>query len=65
MVYRGVVYELAPIKPGVWKWQFRIGHRIKAGRTKANLELLADRRVRMVIDRELRLSSANIQRAAE
>ena len=65
MVYRGVEYEISPIMPGVWKWQFQIGDRIKAGRTKSNLELLANRRVQLVIDRELRASGAKVQRAAE
>jgi len=65
MVYKGVEYEIASIDRGVWKWQFRIGDSIKTGRTKTNLEVLADRRVRLVIDRELRANSANVQHAAE
>jgi len=62
MQYKDVQYELLPIERGVWKWQFRIGDVAKAGRTKANLKLLADRKVRMKIDRALR-DSSKIQRS--
>ena len=65
MVYKGVDYEIAPIEPGIWKWQLRIGGRIKAGKTKTNLEPLADRRARMMIDRELKARSTSIQGAAQ
>jgi hypothetical protein len=53
MLYRGVEYEIEPVEPGVWKWQCRIGDEIKTGKTKCRLGLLADRRVRMTIDRLL------------
>jgi len=53
MLYRGVEYEIEPVEPGVWKWQCRIGDEIKNGKTKCRLGLLADRRVRMTIDRLL------------
>jgi hypothetical protein len=65
MIYRGVEYEITLIKPGLWKWQFRIGNAMMTGSTKANLGLLAERRVQMVINRELRSNSARIQHAAE
>ena len=60
-----IEYEITPIKPGLWKWQFRVGDAIKTGSIKANLGLLAERKVWMVINRELRASSARFQRAAE
>jgi hypothetical protein len=53
MLYRGVEYEIEPVESGVWKWQCRIGDEIKTGKTKCRLGLLADRRVRMTIDRLL------------
>jgi len=62
---QGVEYEIALIKPGLWKWQFRIGDAIVTGTTKTNLGLLAERRLRMAINRELRASSARLQRAAQ
>ena len=62
MVYRDVEYEISMIEPGLWKYQFRIGAMIKSGKTKSRLELLADRRVRATIDRELRAIHTGIQR---
>ena len=59
MVFKGVEYEIAPIEPGVWKYQILIGGRVKAGRTKTRLEGLADRRVQLLIDRELSAHMAN------
>jgi len=54
MIYRGIEYEIEPIKPGLWKYQFCIGAVIRTGKTKSSLELLAERRVPMTIDRLLR-----------
>ena len=54
MVHKGIEYEIEPIEPGLWKYQFRIGAVIRTGRTKCSLDLLAHRRVQMTIDRLLR-----------
>ncbi|HYI31427.1 MAG TPA: hypothetical protein VD863_26610 [Bradyrhizobium sp.] len=62
MQHKGIEYEIAMIEPGLWKWQFRIGAVIKSGQTKASLELLADRRVRITINRELRIANRSVQR---
>jgi hypothetical protein len=62
MHHKGIEYEIAMIEPGVWKWQFRIGAMIKSGKTKASLELLADQRVRITINRELRQLHAGVAR---
>jgi len=40
MVHKGVEYEIGPIEPDLWTWQFWIGGRIKTGKTKTRLELL-------------------------
>jgi hypothetical protein len=40
--------------PGIWKWQFRIGDRVKTGKTETRINLLAMRRVQLHIDRELK-----------
>jgi hypothetical protein len=40
--------------PGVWKWQFRIGDRVKTGKVQTRLDLLAIRRVQLKIGRELK-----------
>lgn len=54
MVHKGIDYEIAKIEPGLWKYQFRIGAVIRTGKTRCSLELLADRRVRLTIDKQLR-----------
>jgi len=62
MQYKGVEYELTPVERGLWKWRFSVGDVAKVGRTKPNLKLLADRKVRMAIDRALR-DSTNAQQS--
>ena len=57
MVHKGIEYVVVPTAiPGIWKWQFRIGDRIKTGRTETRIDLLAMRRVQQRIDRELKKS---------
>jgi hypothetical protein len=54
MIHKGVEYSIArTLAPGVWKWQFRIGGRIRSGQTEAQLPLPVMRRVQLRIDREL------------
>ncbi len=55
MEYRGLEYTVTlTARPGVWQWQFRVGDRIKTGKTEAKLDLMAIRRVQLRIDRELK-----------
>ena len=54
MIYKGVEYTVTAVGPGIWKWQFRIGDKVVAGKTEARLNLLAIRRVQLRIDRELK-----------
>jgi hypothetical protein len=54
MIHKGVEYTVTAVAPGIWKWQFRIGDRVVAGKTEAKLNLLAIRRVQLRIDRELK-----------
>ena len=54
MNYKGVEFNVTAGAPGVWKWQFRIGERVVAGKTEARLYLLAVRRVQLRIARELK-----------
>jgi hypothetical protein len=60
MTYKGIDYTVAAAAPGVWKWQFRIGDRVKTGKTETNINLLAIRRVHLRIDRELREQRASL-----
>ena len=64
MMHKGIEYEIAMIEPGLWKYQFRIGAVIRTGKTRCSLELLAERRVRAKIDRELRGIRTGVQRAS-
>ena len=55
MNHKGVEYTLTRSEtPGVWKWQFRIGERVRSGRTESRLLLLPMRRVQLTIARELK-----------
>ena len=55
MVHKGVEYMVAPTAtPGIWRWQFQIGEKVKTGRTETRINLLAARRVQLRIDRELK-----------
>jgi hypothetical protein len=55
VTHKGVEYTVAPsAEPGFWKWQFRIGDKLKSGRTRTRIGLLASRRVQLRIDRELK-----------
>ena len=54
MEHRGVEFTLVNDGHGFWKCEFRIGNRVIVARVEANLDLLAIRRAKMRIDRELR-----------
>jgi hypothetical protein len=54
MEHRGVKYTMFQAEPDLWKWQFWIDGKTKTGKIVSRLQMLADRRVRMAIDRELR-----------
>lgn len=55
MTHRGVEYTLVlSSTPGIWKWRFRIGEKIKTGWVETRIDLLAVRRVKQRIDRELK-----------
>ena len=52
--HRDVEYTLTNIEPDLWSWSFEINGKIKNGTTRVRLGLLAERRVRTIIDRELK-----------
>jgi hypothetical protein len=55
MNHRGIEFTVAKTAtPGVWQWQFRIGNKVKSGKTETKIDLLAIRRVQLRIDRELK-----------
>ena len=54
MIYKGVEFTVIATAPGIWKWQFRLGDKMIAGKTETRLDLLAIRRVQLRINRELK-----------
>jgi hypothetical protein len=55
MNHKGVEYQIAASTvPGVWKWQFWIGDKVKAGETETRIAGMAVRRTQLKIDQELR-----------
>ena len=57
-VYRGISYSLQQAsEPDGWVWEFKIGERLRRGRTRTRLHSLAERRVKMLIDREFKMAS--------
>lgn len=55
MNHRGIEFTIAKTAvPGIWQWRFRIGDKVKTGRTETRIDLLAIRRVQLRIDRELK-----------
>ncbi|WP_426440728.1 hypothetical protein [Bradyrhizobium genosp. P] len=52
--HRDIEYTLTNIEPDLWSWTFEINGKIKRGTTRARLGLLAQRRVCIIIDRELK-----------
>jgi len=62
LTHNGIDFSVTSTEiPGVWGWQFQIGDRSFAGKTRTNLPMLAVRRVQQRIDRRLR----EIRRAEE
>jgi hypothetical protein len=56
MIYKGIEFTVVAAEaPGIWRWKFTINGEIRTGRTEARLELLAIRRVKLRIDRALKL----------
>lgn len=59
-IYRGISYSMRQSSESDgWTWEFRIGERLKRGRTSTKLHSLAERRVKMLIDRELKMAAKN------
>jgi hypothetical protein len=55
MKHKGVEYTIvASTMPNVWNYEFRIGEKVKSGKTETRISLLAIRRVQLRIDRALR-----------
>ena len=55
MRYRGVEYTVVPAmgEPDLWTWRFSIEDEVYTGKTETRLELLAQRRAQIRINRAL------------
>jgi len=54
-MHRGIHYTLKPnAAPGYWRYAYAIGEKVRSGRVQGRLPLLAVRRVKMRIDRDMR-----------
>ena len=55
MKHKGVEYTIvASTMPDVWNYEFRIGEKVKSGKTETRISSLAIRRVQLRIDRALK-----------
>ena len=55
VIHKGITYSVVATEtPGVWRWKIRIGEKVLTGRTETRIELMAIRRVKLRIDRELK-----------
>jgi hypothetical protein len=52
--HRDIEYTLTNIETDLWSWTFDINGKTRRGTTRARLNLLAQRRVCIIIDRELK-----------
>ncbi|MCA6122555.1 hypothetical protein J6500_11725 [Bradyrhizobium sp. WSM 1704] len=63
--HRDIEYTLTNIEPDLWSWSFEINGKIRNGVTRARLDLLAQRRVCTIIDRELKSAERTIPQEPE
>jgi hypothetical protein len=63
--HRDIAYTLANIEPDLWSWSFEINGKTRRGTTRARLGLLAQRRVCIIIDRELKNAARTRPRQAD
>jgi hypothetical protein len=58
VIYKGVEYAVvATAEPDIWEWRYRLGDKVKTGKTHTRLEALAARRVKSKIDAALRAAT--------
>jgi hypothetical protein len=52
--HKGIIYSLKEGEVGVWKWQYTFAAQIKSGELRTSAASIAARKVRQLIDRDLR-----------
>ena len=55
MHHKGIVFTLKEGQLGVWRWEYTFAAQIKSGVLKTSSGLLAARKVRQMIARDLRV----------
>jgi hypothetical protein len=59
VIYKGVEFSVvATAEPDIWEWRFKIGDKIRTGKTQTRLVALAIRRVETKIDAALRAAKS-------
>lgn len=60
MQHRGVQFSIREVLPGEWRYSFEVDGKTISGRTRTRLELLAVRRVKDRINRELNRGTEHV-----
>jgi hypothetical protein len=54
VVHNNIEFSVLERKAGVWRWEYTIGELIKSGEVVVSSRVIASRKVRQQIDRDLR-----------
>ena len=54
MVHNNIEFLVQQCEAGVWRWEYTIGELIKSGEVVVSSRVIASRKVRQQIDRDLR-----------
>jgi hypothetical protein len=55
VVHNNIEFSVQEREAGVWRWQYAIGELIKSGELVVSSRLVAYRKIRQQIDRDLRM----------
>lgn len=55
MVHNNIEFSVQEREAGIWRWEYTIGELIKSGELVVSTRLVASRKVRQQIDRDLRI----------
>lgn len=55
MVHNNIEFSVQEREAGIWRWEYTIGELIKSGELVVSTRVVASRKVRQQIDRDLRI----------
>jgi hypothetical protein len=55
VVHNNIEFSVQEREAGIWRWEYTIGELIKSGELVVSTRLVASRKVRQQIDRDLRI----------